>query len=90
MTKPCESPTTLVWEACQCVRANGGSAGVAQESIEGFESRRRDNRSKLWHRRCSGRDVPPPGKGVPRPKKRGGTRRLGGRPDGSERDQAGP
>ncbi len=36
-------PKTLVWEAYQNVKANGGAAGVDHETIEQFEERLRDN-----------------------------------------------
>lgn len=77
MTKPFEIPKRLVWDAFQRVKANGGSAGVDQESIEGFENRLGDNLYVLWNRLCSGSYFPPPVKGVPIPKKSGGTRMLG-------------
>jgi RNA-directed DNA polymerase len=77
MTKSFEIPKTLVWEAFKRVKANGGSAGVDQESIEVFESRLSDNLYKLWNRLCSGSYFPPPVKGVSIPKKQGGTRLLG-------------
>ena len=77
MTKPFEIPKRLVWEAYQRVRANGGSAGVDQESIERFERRLGDNLYVLWNRLCSGSYLPPPVKGVPIPKKSGGVRVLG-------------
>ena len=37
MTKPFAIPKTLVWNAFQRVKANGGGAGVDDESIEAFE-----------------------------------------------------
>jgi RNA-directed DNA polymerase len=77
VTKSYSIPKTMVWEAYQCVKANGGSAGVDLESIEVFESRRSDNLYKLWNRLCSGSYFPPPVKGVPIPKKSGGVRMLG-------------
>ena len=45
MTKPFVIPKALVWEAFQRVKANGGSAGVDNESIEEFEKSLGDN---LW------------------------------------------
>lgn len=39
MTKPFDIPKALIWKAYQCVKANGGAAGVDRESIEQFESR---------------------------------------------------
>ncbi len=77
MTKPYDIPKALIWEAFQCVKANGGAAGVDRESIAQFESRLRDNLYKLWNRLCSGSYFPPPVKGVPIPKKSGGVRMLG-------------
>lgn len=77
MTKPFNIPKQLIWEAFQCVKANGGSAGVDRESIEQFESRLGDNLYRLWNRMCSGSYFPPPVMGVPIPKKSGGFRLLG-------------
>ena len=77
MTKAYSIPKTLVWEAYQCVKANGGAAGVDLESIEEFEGRLSDNLYKLWNRLCSGSYFPPPVKGVPIPKRSGGVRMLG-------------
>lgn len=77
MTKPFVIPKRLVWEAFQRVKANGGSAGVDQESIEEFEGKLSDNLYKLWNRMGSGSYFPPPVKSVPIPKKSGGTRILG-------------
>ena len=77
MTKPFVIPKALVWEAFQRVKANGGSAGVDNESIEGFEKSLGDNLYKLWNRMGSGSYFPPPVKAVPIPKKSGGTRMLG-------------
>ena len=77
MTRPLVIPKRLVWEAFRRVKANGGSAGVDQESIETFESKLGDNLYKLWSRMESGSYFPPPVKAVPIPKKSGGTRILG-------------
>lgn len=77
MTKPYDIPKALIWEAYQCVKANGGSAGVDSASLEKFESKLSDNLYKLWNRLCSGSYFPPPVKGVPIPKKSGGVRMLG-------------
>ena len=76
MTKPFVIPKALVWEAFQRVKANGGSAGVDNESIEEFEKSLGDNLYKLWNRMGSGSYLPPV-KAVPIPKKSGGTRVLG-------------
>ena len=77
MTRPFVIPKRVVWEAFQRVRANGGSAGVDQESIEEFERKLGDNLYQLWNRMGSGSYFPPPVKAVPIPKKSGGTRVLG-------------
>lgn len=69
MTRPFVISKRLVWEAFQRVKANGGSAGVDQESIEEFESKLGDNLYKLWNRMGSGSYFPPPVKAVPIPKK---------------------
>ena len=39
MTKPYPIPKAWVWEACQSVKANGGSAGIDRETLETFERR---------------------------------------------------
>lgn len=77
MNKPYGIPKAMVWEAYQRVKANGGSAGVDQESIADFESGLSDNLYKLWNRMCSGSYFPPAVKAVPIPKKSGGVRVLG-------------
>jgi RNA-directed DNA polymerase len=43
MIKPYDIPKSWVWEAYQCVKANGGSAGIDRETIEIFEQRLGDN-----------------------------------------------
>jgi len=77
MTKPYAIPKALVWNAFQRVKANGGSAGVDQQSIAKFEEHLGDNLYKLWNRLASGSYFPPPVKAVPIPKKSGGVRILG-------------
>ena len=78
MTKPFAISKALVWEAFQRVKANGGSAGVDEESIERvLEERLGDNLYRLWNRMGSGSHFPPPVKAVLIPKKSGGTRTLG-------------
>ena len=69
MTKSYNISKKLIWEAYQCVKANGGTAGIDCESIEEFERCLSDNLYKLWNRMCSGSYFPPPVKGVPIPKK---------------------
>jgi RNA-directed DNA polymerase len=77
MTRAFVIPKRLVWEAFQKVKANGGGAGVDEESIKMFEGKIGDNLYKLWSRMESGSYFPPPVKAVPIPKKAGGTRILG-------------
>ena len=77
MTKPYVIPKALVWNAFQRVKANGGSAGVDQQSIAKFEENLGNNLYKLWNRMTSGSYFPPPVKAVPIPKKSGGVRMLG-------------
>ncbi|HQN19430.1 MAG TPA: group II intron reverse transcriptase/maturase [Syntrophobacteraceae bacterium] len=77
MTKPFNISKIIVWEAYQSVKANGGSSGVDNETIEAFEQNLKDNLYKLWNRLSSGSYYPPPVKGVLIPKKSGGERLLG-------------
>jgi group II intron reverse transcriptase/maturase len=64
-------------EAYRLVKANAGSAGVDQQSLEDFKGNLKDNLYKLWNRMSSGSYMPPPVKGVKIPKKSGGKRLLG-------------
>jgi len=77
MIKPFNISKTLVWEAYQKVKANGGAAGVDNESIQAFSEDLKGNLYKLWNRLSSGSYFPPPVKGVSIPKKSGGERMLG-------------
>lgn len=77
MAKPFDIPKELVWQAWRQVKARGGSSGVDKESIADFEKKLKGNLYKLWNRLSSGAYFPPPVKGVPIPKKSGGTRMLG-------------
>jgi RNA-directed DNA polymerase len=77
MTKPFDIPKALVYEAYTRVRANRGSAGIDQQSIEEFEFNLQDNLYKIWNRLSSGSYFPPAVKAVPIPKKQGGQRILG-------------
>lgn len=77
MTKPYDIPKSWVWEAYQCVKANGGSTDIDRETLDIFEQRLGDNLYKLWNRLCSGSYFSPLVKGVPIPKKSGGTHLLG-------------
>lgn len=75
--KPFNISKKLVWQAYQKVKANKGAAGVDKETIEEFEKDLACNLYKIWNRMSSGTYFPPPVKGVPIPKKSGGTRLLG-------------
>lgn len=67
----------LVVKAFRLIKANGGSAGVDQQSLADFELNLKDNLYKLWNRLSSGSYFPPPVRAVPIPKKTGGERILG-------------
>jgi len=75
--KPYDISKREVWEAYKKVRANQGAAGVDEQSIAEFDKRVQDTRYKLWNRRASGRDFPPPVRTVKIPKANGGERSLG-------------
>jgi RNA-directed DNA polymerase len=75
--KSFDIPKWLVWQGYQDVKANGGAAGIDNESIALFEAHLKDNLYRLWNRMSSGSYFPPPVKAVPIPKKSGGTRILG-------------
>ena len=59
------------------IKANKGSAGIDEESIQAFECNLKDNLYKIWNRMSSGSYFPFPVKGVDIPKKTGGKRTLG-------------
>jgi group II intron reverse transcriptase/maturase len=75
--KPFDIPKALVWNPFKLVKANKGSAGIDQESLEDFEQNLSGNLYKLWNRLSSGAYFPPAVKGVAIPKKQGGERVLG-------------
>ena len=66
-----------VYEAYLQVRANRGSAGVDEVTIEKYEENLKDNLYKLWNRMSSGSYFPKPVKGVDIPKGKNKTRPLG-------------
>jgi RNA-directed DNA polymerase len=76
-TKPYTISKKVVYEAYLRVKANKGSAGIDDESIEEFEINLKDNLYKLWNRMSSGSYFPPSVKALEIPKKTGGTRTLG-------------
>lgn len=76
-TKPFTIPKQLVMEAYKLVKANAGSEGTDNQSLQDFGENLKDNLYKLWNRLSSGAYFPPPVKAVPIPKKSGGERILG-------------
>jgi RNA-directed DNA polymerase len=75
--KPWSIPKRWVWDAYKRVKANGGAAGVDDQSIEEFERDLKNNLYKLWNRMSSGSYFPPPVKRVQIAKRGGGRRPLG-------------
>jgi RNA-directed DNA polymerase len=75
--KPWSIPKRWVWDAYKRVKANGGAAGVDDQSIEEFERDLKNNLYKLWNRMSSGSYFPPPVKRVQISKREGGSRPLG-------------
>lgn len=67
----------MVWAAYKKVKANKGSAGIDETSMEEFDADRSKHLYKLWGRVASGSYFPPPVKKVGISKKDGGTRKLG-------------
>jgi RNA-directed DNA polymerase len=76
--KPFVISREVVWEAYRRVKANGGAAGVDEETIAEFEKNLEGNLYKLWNRLSSGSYLPPPVRMVEIPKAGGhGVRILG-------------
>lgn len=76
-TKPYAISKKIVFEAFNRVKANKGSAGIDEQSLEEFERDLKDNLYKIWNRMSSGSYFPPAVKAVEIPKKGGGIRTLG-------------
>lgn len=76
-SKPFVIPKELVYEAWRIVKANKGSGGVDNETIDDFEKDLENNLYRIWNRMSSGSYFPPPVKAVAIPKKNGGERILG-------------
>ena len=74
--KPFSISEQIVWSAYKLVKANKGTAGVDNESLEDFERNRDRNLYRIWNRMSSGSYFPPPVRVVEIPKE-GGKRRLG-------------
>jgi len=66
-----------VLRAFKEVKANGGSFGIDQQSLDEFEQNLKNNLYKIWNRMSSGSYFPPPVKAVSIPKRSGGERILG-------------
>src|ERR1043165_3323165 len=75
--KSFEISKQLVLEAYQKVKANKGSAGIDDVSIDAFEKDLKGNLYKIWNRMSSGCYVPPAIKLVEIPKSNGEKRPLG-------------
>ncbi|MBU3130795.1 group II intron reverse transcriptase/maturase, partial [Clostridium tagluense] len=76
-TKPFNISKRAVVTAYEKVKANKGTYGVDEQSIEDFEKNLKNNLYKIWNRMSSGSYFPQPVKAVAIPKKSGGTRLLG-------------
>lgn len=76
-TKPYSISKRAVIAAYERVKANKGTYGVDDQSIEDFERKLNNNLYKIWNRMSSGSYFPKPVKAVAIPKKNGGTRLLG-------------
>lgn len=75
--KPFVISKDRVVKAFELVKANAGSAGVDEQSLEEFGENLKANLYKIWNRMSSGSYFPPPVKAVEIPKRSGGTRILG-------------
>ena len=76
-TKPFKILKQVVVEAYKRVKANRGTYGVDEQSIQDFDEDKKNNLYKIWNRMSSGTYFPKPVKAVAIPKKNGGTRILG-------------
>ncbi|MCJ7772844.1 MAG: group II intron reverse transcriptase/maturase, partial [Desulfobacterales bacterium] len=76
-TKSVPVSREMVWAAYKKVKANKGSAGVDEISMDEFDVDRSKHLYKLWNRMASGSYFPPPVKEVEISKKDGKIRKLG-------------
>ena len=76
-TKSYNISKKVVVNAFEKVKANKGTYGIDEQSIEVFEENLKDNLYKIWNRMSSGTYFPKPVRGVEIPKKNGGKRLLG-------------
>ena len=76
--KPFAISKRVVFAAWEKVKANGGAAGVDEQSIADFEQDLKGNLYRIWNRMSSGSYFPPPVRAVEIPKAGGvGVRVLG-------------
>ena len=75
--KPFTIERQLVMDAYLKVKANRGSAGVDEMSLEEFDKNYKNYLYKIWNKMSSGSYMPPPVMLVEIPKKDGGIRPLG-------------
>lgn len=76
-TKSYTISKNFVVMAFEQVKANQGTYGVDKQSVQEFESNKKNNLYKLWNRMSSGSYMPKPVRAVEIPKKSGGKRILG-------------
>jgi len=76
-TKPFNISKWTVYAAYESVKANKGTYGIDEQSIEKFEKDLKNNLYRLWNRMSSGTYFPKPVRAVEIPKKNGGMRILG-------------
>ena len=76
-TKPFSISTRIVGDAYKRVKANKGTAGVDNVSLEDFEENLENNLYKIWNRMSSGSYFPPPVKTVEIEKDETRKRKLG-------------
>lgn len=76
-TKPFHISKKSVMAAWERVKANKGTFGIDEQSIEDFEINLKGNLYKLWNRMSSGSYLPPPVRALEIPKSDGRTRLLG-------------
>lgn len=76
-TKSFNISKQIVVAAYKRVKANKGTYGIDEQTMEDFEVNLKSNLYKLWNRMSSGTYFPKPVKAVGIPKKNGGTRILG-------------
>lgn len=76
-SKPYSISKKSVMVAWESVKANKGSSGIDEISIQDFEENLKGNLYKIWNRMSSGTYFPPPVMAVEIPKSDGRTRLLG-------------